>query len=429
LNGGTFGVSGNHVSSSDVGIYAGEVQLFGSVASPGTWTIQNNIVGNSTSTGVSAGEGGYGEGIQLDGTTNTVDLYGNTIEVTPQADILLTGVQNANIGGTVAGQGNTAVGSNGAGLVLGGPSTECGAMGIGSANCNYGTPGMPGTESPGWSSNTNTIVDNAFGIAHVAGNAAGVVVEGAFAPTFMGLTPDPNAAYGNTFGGNSWTNNLLANIADFSGNAYAPPLNTPSDGFTLPNTDTYGVGSADNCEPSPGGSPSANALFPAAATVSGVTVNTSTPDVATAGSGAFSGVTTGALVTDAPPTGSGFLGGSSTVAAGDNGSTISAIVTAGTLDVASSSRFAAPGEVVVATTSPAGSATLAFTGTGAGTLTGITLVEGNPAATVSTGNGVVQGTYVSSVTNSGATLNMTGAGDTGGNTSTDTLHFYNTWAC
>ena len=146
----------------------------------------------ATSDGLSAGEGGYGEGIQLDGTTNNVDLYNNTVTTSPQANFLLVGVENATIGGTGAGEANTSIGSPGAGMVLGGPSTECEFAAGGNVpgpNCNYGT-GVPGTESPGWASYDNSIVDNTFNQ-----NAAGVVVEGVFGYSKL-RGPHPRAQRG-----------------------------------------------------------------------------------------------------------------------------------------------------------------------------------------------------------------------------------------
>jgi hypothetical protein len=285
LNNGPTSVVDNTVSTSDVNIYAGEVQVFGLVYSPaGTWTISGNTVSNATSTGASAGEGGYGEGIQVDGTTNTVNVQGNNVSGSPQANILMLGVQNANIGGSGAGQGNTSTGSPGAGMVVGGPSTECAALAGGNIpgpNCNFGS-GVPGTESAGWASHGNAVIGNTY-----AGSSAGVVVEGAFAPTFMGLSPDPNAAYGNAFGGNNWTGNGLAGVADFSGNANSPPAEN-----------AYASGSADSCEPTPGGSPAADALFGPSVSVTNVAVVMGSP-TATDGSGNFpASVLAGALIQD-----------------------------------------------------------------------------------------------------------------------------------
>ena len=72
-------------------------------------------------------------------------------------------------------------------------------------NCNYGT-GVPGTESPGWASYDNSIVDNTFNQ-----NAAGVVVEGAFAPNFSGLTPTPTRRTGTT-SREQWSGGSIVNF-------------------------------------------------------------------------------------------------------------------------------------------------------------------------------------------------------------------------
>ena len=77
LNTGTVSVSNNVVSKSDVNIYAGEVPEFGLVASPvGEWTFNDNTATGATATGESAGVGGYGEGFQLDSTSDQVVLTG-----------------------------------------------------------------------------------------------------------------------------------------------------------------------------------------------------------------------------------------------------------------------------------------------------------------------------------------------------------------
>jgi len=262
LNVGTLNVgtaTANTLSGSDVNLYLGEVPAYGLATPAATWIISNNDISGATSDGQSAGEGGYGEGIQLDGTTGNVDLYNNTVTTSPQANFLLLGVENATIGGTGAGQGNTSVGSPGAGMVVGGPSTECEVVAGGnvpSANCNYGS-GAPGTQSPGWASYGNSISSNTYNQ-----NAAGVVVEGAFAPNFQGLSPDPNAAYGNNFTGNQWSgsgiSNVLAGVVDFSGSGNSPPIFDqygPSDPNSVP------TNVPDNsCDPTPGGSSLVNAI-------------------------------------------------------------------------------------------------------------------------------------------------------------------------
>ena len=88
-------------------------------------------------------------------------------------------------------------------MVLGGPTSQCvaedGGSVPGNGSCNYGTPGEPGTESPGWASYNNTVTANEF-----AGSSAGVVLEGAFAPTFMGLSPGPERFLRQHVGDNTW---------------------------------------------------------------------------------------------------------------------------------------------------------------------------------------------------------------------------------
>jgi len=275
------------VSGNDVNIYAGEVPLYGLATPPLTWEIANNTVSGATAAGQSAGEGGFGEGIQIDGTTNTLDVYNNTVSTSPQANFLILGVTGAaSLGGASAGEGNTSTGSAGAGMVLGGPDTNCEVAAGGNVpgpNCNFGS-GVPGTESAGWATHGISVTDNTFN-----GNAAGVVVEGAFAPTFQGLSPDPNAAYGNTLDGNQWSGadvNLLAGVADFSGNADAPPAEN-----------TYSAPTANSCAPTPGGSALVNAIGGPAADVTGNVV-TGGSAIVTNSTAYPASVLQGALVVD-----------------------------------------------------------------------------------------------------------------------------------
>ena len=125
LNAGTVNAHNNHVSNSDVNIYAGEIPAFGLVATPGTWTINGNTVSGATSTGASAGQGGYGEGIQLDSTNNPVVLSGNTITTSAQSNLLLTGVSDAGIGDVGAGDTGNTITHSQSGIVVGGPGSAC----------------------------------------------------------------------------------------------------------------------------------------------------------------------------------------------------------------------------------------------------------------------------------------------------------------
>ena len=236
LNNGPTLVENNNVSDSDVDIYAGEVQAYGLVyPTPGTWLIADNTVSGATSDGESAGEDGYGEGIQLDSTTNNAVVTNNNVSGSTQANILLTGVSGATIGGFGPDVGNIVSGSFlGAGIVVGGPGTEC--------EVAYGSDCAPGVGNPDqFSSTGNTLSENS-----VTANGAGVIVEGANDPSLVGPS-DPDAAYSNEFTGNVWNDNAVANVADFSGYGSTPPSNS------------YGSPSSDSpCEPSEGGSSSLN---------------------------------------------------------------------------------------------------------------------------------------------------------------------------
>jgi len=127
------------------------------------------------------------------------------------------------------------------------------------------------------------------------------------------------------------------------------------------------------------------------------------------GSGTLTGVTiVSGTATWTLATGNAVTGGSS-IAAGDNGTALSAL--AGTLDVASSTSFTATGQVSVMTAS--GTAVLAYTGTGAGTLTGVTVVSGTPTWTLATGNAVTQATVAGT---GGGGYGTGGGGGVGTNT-------------
>jgi hypothetical protein len=346
IDGGTVNVGNsadNTVSSNDVDIYAGDIPAYESFLAEGyptlgTWTIggQGNIVSDAIPVGASDANGtaasGYGIGIQVDGTTNPVDVYSNTVTGSASAGILLTGAEDATIGNT--GEGNT-LEANEAGLVLAGPSSQCETYGVGSSQCNYGTPGAPGTQSPGWASYNNTIIANTVGSSNASlKNLAGVVSDGTFAPNVDGLSQDPNAAYNNTFSSNIWSGttggahptfvsfNILANAIDFSGQADYPPQQ-----------DTYSAGSsANSCTPSPGGSASTNGFLGPNATDTGVTLTPGSPATASM-SGAFgAGVYPGSLVVDTTTPGNVSEPNYVTSGEGTNTLDLSGTVTAATSD-------------------------------------------------------------------------------------------------
>ncbi len=246
LNNGPTLVQGNSVSDSDVNIYAGEVQAFGLVyPAPGTWTIAGNLSSGALCSGEavtetslgSSCENGYGVGIQLDSTTNSVFVQSNTSTASAVTGVLLTGVTGATVGGSTPALGNTVSESTfGAGMVIGGPGSECEYV--------YGNSCQPNeTNSEQFSSTGDTVQNNT-----VTANGAGVIVEGNYDPSIVGPA-DPDAAYGNSFSDNQWSDNLIANIGDFSAYGSTPPSNS----YGTPDTS-----SADACEPTEGGSPSLN---------------------------------------------------------------------------------------------------------------------------------------------------------------------------
>ena len=190
-----------------------------------------------------AGEPGYGEGIQLDSTSNTVDVYGNTVSTSKQADLLLTGVSGAFIGNVGVGDANMLTDAGQAGMIVGGPGSQCEAQ-YGNS-CAY--------PDAGYSSTGDSIIDNTS-----AGNEAGAVVEGAYAaPAFGGS--NPGAAVGDSFAGNQWSSNEL-NVLDFSGYTAGVPVANqygPNDPNSVPSN------TPDNsCDPTPGGSALFEILLP-----------------------------------------------------------------------------------------------------------------------------------------------------------------------
>ncbi|MFZ0666944.1 MAG: hypothetical protein WAM97_14425 [Acidimicrobiales bacterium] len=248
VSSGTLDLTGNTITSNDEGIYAGYVPAYDGSddAAEGPWTISGNTTTDSTSLGASAGEFGYGVGIEIDGANQSggspepVDVTSNVATGNAEAGILLTGDNGVTIGG--AGDGNTLEDQSlGAGMIIGGPSENCDIVGT----CSYGTPGVGSSSSPGWATYDSTISYNTD-----EDNGVGVLVFGAYAPVgLMGLQADPNAAYDNTFSNNAWNGNLLSNVADFSG-YYGTQTLTGANS----SGETYGGSNvlADSCEPYPG---------------------------------------------------------------------------------------------------------------------------------------------------------------------------------
>ncbi len=249
LNAGTVQVQDNQVSDSDVNIYAGEVAAYDFLlanppASAGAWNIGGNTVSGATATGQSAGEGGYGEGIQLDGTTNTVVVEGNAISTSAQTNLLLTGVTNAEVGIVGEGDNPNDITDSRSGIVVGGPGSEC-EFAYG-PSCN--------SSDPAYTSSDNAIIGNTVSSG---AEGVGVLVQGAYAPNMFGGSV-PGAAYGNNFAGNTWSGNAI-NVIDFSGfnntGGEDQPPSAPIINQWGPNDPNSVATNPDNtCDPTPGGS-------------------------------------------------------------------------------------------------------------------------------------------------------------------------------
>ncbi len=75
ISNGTLNVSGNTVSDSDVNIYVG---TDGTGPAADLWSVTGNTVTGATDK-VPGGASGFGDGIQLDSTSNPVTIKGNTV--------------------------------------------------------------------------------------------------------------------------------------------------------------------------------------------------------------------------------------------------------------------------------------------------------------------------------------------------------------
>ena len=175
-------------------------------ALPGTWAVTGNTASSATALGSSAGTPGYGEGIEIDSVDGCVDgnqnaavvIRGNTASNNAHDGILFTGSSCALIGGTVAGQSNTASG-NQVGLKMTGPGSAC-------SPCS-------GPSSPGYDSADNIVVGNSF-----SSNTFGLIARGLTASQSYGGPPSIGpATTGNVLNGNTWSANTVANAVDFTG--------------------------------------------------------------------------------------------------------------------------------------------------------------------------------------------------------------------
>ncbi|HXZ61298.1 MAG TPA: right-handed parallel beta-helix repeat-containing protein [Acidimicrobiales bacterium] len=118
LDAGTLSVTNNKVSNSDINIYAGDAYTgIIPTATPGTWTISQNKISGATDN-ITGGSPGYGDGVQLDSTTNPVTVTQNTIKGSAENGISLLGVSNATVSANM-----TSI-NDGDGIYVGGPGTS-----------------------------------------------------------------------------------------------------------------------------------------------------------------------------------------------------------------------------------------------------------------------------------------------------------------
>ena len=108
---GTLSVSNNVVSQSDIGIYLTDD---GNGPTPGNWTVSGNTV-TDASDNIAGGEADYGDGIQVDSSSNPISISHNTITGSAENGISLLSASNVTVS---ANQGTT---NSGNGIYVGGP--------------------------------------------------------------------------------------------------------------------------------------------------------------------------------------------------------------------------------------------------------------------------------------------------------------------
>ncbi len=113
---GTLNVSGNTVSNSDVNIYLG---TDGTGPAPGVWSVTSNTVTGATDK-VPGGSPGFGDGIQLDSTSNPVTIKSNTVTGGAENGISVFSATGATL------SKNKTNGNTGDGIYIGGPGSFVG---------------------------------------------------------------------------------------------------------------------------------------------------------------------------------------------------------------------------------------------------------------------------------------------------------------
>ncbi len=186
LDDGIVNVTGNTLSGNDINAYLGSD---GSGPHESAWTFSQNTVTGATD-GVSGGESGYGNGVDVDGPVNLdVTISQNTVKNSAGGGIVLTGASHVTV------SDNTTKGNAGDGIYVGGPG------------------GVWGGPAP-----TTSSTDTVSGNTSKANGGDGILAD----------TDSSNS----TFSGNTTKNNLRYDLEDsgtgnsWSGNGCTPALDS-----------------------------------------------------------------------------------------------------------------------------------------------------------------------------------------------------------
>ena len=180
ISSGTLNVSGNTVSNSDVNIYLG---TDGTGPAAGLWSVTGNTVTGATDK-VPGGASGFGDGIQLDSTSNSVTIKGNTVTGGAENGISVFSATAATL------SKNKTSHNAGDGIYIGGPGS------------------FVQTASTG-----NTVSDNTA----VKNGQDGILADGHSASNqFSGNTLTKNFRYDidDQGTGNTWTGNICTPVGD-----------------------------------------------------------------------------------------------------------------------------------------------------------------------------------------------------------------------
>lgn len=180
---GTVSVMGSTLAGNDVNVYLGSD---GTGPQENPWTVSGNTVNNAADN-VPGGSPGFGYGIQLDSTSNSVSITGNTVSNSAAYGIALTGASNATV------SGNTVSTSGSDGIYVGGPGSTAGA-----------------TQSAG------DVIEN--NISHNNHNDGINADTDSASDTFSGNTANFNTTYDLQDSGtsNTWTTNTCKPVHDSS---------------------------------------------------------------------------------------------------------------------------------------------------------------------------------------------------------------------